>query len=159
MRAVRLALFAAFLLGLFYLVAIMRVVDVENVRNTVTTTRPAVPMTYVVVPAALGAVFVPGPVLAAGSGMLFGPVLGTFVTLGSTVTLSGQDIPDLPPARPRPPPGCRRQSWRARPSVRRPRSLWPTTTPLRGPMSGRTGACTPRPTWPRPHRRSRHGSR
>ena len=33
----------------------------------------------------LGAVFVPGPILAAGSGVLFGPVLGLFVTLGATV--------------------------------------------------------------------------
>src|SRR5438128_1109511 len=34
---------------------------------------------------ALAAVFVPGPILAAGSGVLFGPVLGVFVTLGATV--------------------------------------------------------------------------
>ncbi len=33
----------------------------------------------------LAAIFVPGPLLAAGSGFLFGPLLGTFVTLGSTV--------------------------------------------------------------------------
>jgi uncharacterized membrane protein YdjX (TVP38/TMEM64 family) len=38
-----------------------------------------------VVSAALGAIFVPGPILAAGSGVLFGPLLGTFVTLGSAV--------------------------------------------------------------------------
>ena len=37
------------------------------------------------VSAVLGAVFVPGPILAAGSGVLFGPVLGTLVTLGATV--------------------------------------------------------------------------
>jgi uncharacterized membrane protein YdjX (TVP38/TMEM64 family) len=30
-------------------------------------------------------VFVPGPILAASSGLLFGPVLGVFVTLGATV--------------------------------------------------------------------------
>jgi uncharacterized membrane protein YdjX (TVP38/TMEM64 family) len=82
---VRLALFAAFLLGLFYLVAVTRVVDVEGVRRAVSATGPAAPLTYVVVSAVLGAVFVPGPILAAGSGVLFGPVLGTFVTLGATV--------------------------------------------------------------------------
>ena len=82
---VRLAVFAAFLVGLFYLVAVTRVVDVEDVRRTVAATGPAAPLTYVVVSAVLGAVFVPGPILAAGSGMLFGPVLGTFVTLGATV--------------------------------------------------------------------------
>jgi uncharacterized membrane protein YdjX (TVP38/TMEM64 family) len=82
---VRLALFAAFLLGLFYLVAVTRVIDVEDVRRTVAATGPAAPLTYIVVSAILGAVFVPGPILAAGSGVLFGPVLGLFVTLGATV--------------------------------------------------------------------------
>ncbi len=84
-HVVRLAVFAAFLVGLFYLVAVTRVIDVEDVRRTVAATGPAAPLTYVVVSAVLGAVFVPGPILAAGSGMLFGPVLGTFVTLGATV--------------------------------------------------------------------------
>jgi uncharacterized membrane protein YdjX (TVP38/TMEM64 family) len=82
---VRLVLFAAFLLGLFYVVAVTRVVDVEEVRRTVAATGPAAPLTYVVVSALLGAIFVPGPILAAGSGVLFGPVLGTFVTLGSAM--------------------------------------------------------------------------
>ncbi|WP_123024283.1 TVP38/TMEM64 family protein [Mycolicibacterium stellerae] len=82
---VRLVVFAAFLLGLFYLVAVTHVVDVEDVRRTVAATGPAAPLTYVVVSAALGAIFVPGPILAAGSGVLFGPVLGLFVTLGATV--------------------------------------------------------------------------
>lgn len=81
----RLALFAALLLGLFYLVAVTRVVDVEDVRRTVAATGPAAPLTYIVVAAILAAVFVPGPILAAGSGVLFGPVLGVFVTLGATV--------------------------------------------------------------------------
>jgi len=82
---VRLALFAAFLLGLFYLVAVTRMMDVEDVRRTVAATGPVAPLTYIVVAAVLAAVFVPGPILAAGSGVLFGPVLGVFVTLGATV--------------------------------------------------------------------------
>ena len=81
----RLAVVAAFLLGLFYLVAIARVIDVEAVRNVVAATGPAAPVAYVVASALLGAVFVPGPILAAGSGVLFGPVLGLAVTLGATV--------------------------------------------------------------------------
>jgi uncharacterized membrane protein YdjX (TVP38/TMEM64 family) len=84
-HVLRLALFAAVLLGLFYLVAVTRVIDVEDVRRTVAATGPAAPLTYVVVSAILGALFVPGPILAAGSGVLFGPVLGLFVTLGATV--------------------------------------------------------------------------
>jgi uncharacterized membrane protein YdjX (TVP38/TMEM64 family) len=82
---VRLALFVAFLLGLFYLVAVTRVIDVEDVRRTVAATGPVAPLTYIVVSAVLGAIFVPGPILAAGSGVLFGPVLGLAVTLGATV--------------------------------------------------------------------------
>jgi len=84
-HVVRLALFAAFLLGLFYVVAVARVVDVDEVRRAVAATGHAAPLTFVVVSALLGAIFVPGPILAAGSGVLFGPVLGTFVTLGATV--------------------------------------------------------------------------
>ena len=82
---VRLALFAAFLLGLFYLAGMARVIDVEDVRHAVAATGPAAPLIYVVASAVLGAVFVPGPILAAGSGVLFGPILGTFVTLGAAI--------------------------------------------------------------------------
>jgi uncharacterized membrane protein YdjX (TVP38/TMEM64 family) len=81
----RLVLFAAFLLTLFYLVAIARVLDVEGVRDAVGATGPAAPLAYVAMSATLGAIFVPGPILAAGSGVLFGPVLGLFVTLASAV--------------------------------------------------------------------------
>ncbi|MFO7162586.1 TVP38/TMEM64 family membrane protein [Mycolicibacterium hassiacum DSM 44199] len=81
----RLALFAAVLLTMFYLVAVSRVIDVEDVRRTVAATGPAAPLAYIVVSAVLGALFVPGPILAGGSGLLFGPVLGLFVTLGATV--------------------------------------------------------------------------
>lgn len=59
---VRLALFAAFLLGLFYLAGIARVIDVEDVRHAVAATGPAAPLIYVVASAVLGAVFVPGPI-------------------------------------------------------------------------------------------------
>jgi uncharacterized membrane protein YdjX (TVP38/TMEM64 family) len=84
-HVLRLVLFAAFLIALFYLVAVTRVIDVEDIRRTVAATGPAAPLTYIVVSAVLGALFVPGPILAAGSGVLFGPVLGLFVTLGATV--------------------------------------------------------------------------
>ncbi len=81
----RLAVFVCFLLGMFYLVAVARVIDVEDVRRTVSATGPAAPLTYVVLSAVLGALFVPGSILAASSGLLFGPLLGIFVTLGATV--------------------------------------------------------------------------
>lgn len=81
----RLVVFAAFLLALFYLVAVARVIDVDGVRSAVAAAGPAAPLAYVVASAVLGAIFVPGPLLAAGSGVLFGPVLGVSVTLGATV--------------------------------------------------------------------------
>ncbi len=82
---VRLAVFITFLVGLFYLFAVARVVDIDDVRGAVAATGPLAPLTYVVASAVLGSLFVPGPILAGVSGVLFGPVLGTFVTLGATV--------------------------------------------------------------------------
>ncbi|MEV6279853.1 TVP38/TMEM64 family protein [Nocardia sp. NPDC051832] len=81
----RLAVYAAFLLGMFYLVAVARVIDIDAVRAAIEATGPAAPLVYVAVSALLGAALVPGPILAGGSGLLFGPLLGTFVTLGATV--------------------------------------------------------------------------
>ena len=82
---VRLAMFAGFLAVVFYLVAVARVINIDEIRGVVSASGPAAPLTYVVVSAAAGALFVPGSILAAGSGLLFGPVLGVFVTLGATV--------------------------------------------------------------------------
>src|ERR1700757_5268890 len=82
---VRLAVLACFLAAMFYLLAVKRLVDIEEVRRVVSAAGPAAPLTYIVVSAVLGALFVPGSILAAGSGLLFGPVLGVFVTLGAAV--------------------------------------------------------------------------
>ncbi|OMB90847.1 TVP38/TMEM64 family protein [Mycobacterium colombiense] len=81
----RLAVFVAFLGVVFYLVAVARVINIDEIRGVVAATGPAAPLTYVVVSAVVGALFVPGSILAAGSGLLFGPLLGVFVTLGATV--------------------------------------------------------------------------
>src|ERR1700752_1789658 len=81
----RLVVFGAFLVALFYLLAVRHVVDIEDVRRTVRATGPAAPRTHVVGAAVSGAIFVAGSILAASSGLLFGPVLGVFVTLGATV--------------------------------------------------------------------------
>lgn len=59
-HVLRLALFAGILLGLFYLVAVARVIHVDGVRSAiVVATGPIAPLAYVVVSAALGALFVP----------------------------------------------------------------------------------------------------
>jgi uncharacterized membrane protein YdjX (TVP38/TMEM64 family) len=81
----RLAVFVSLLSLLFYLTAIERIIDVAAVRALIESAGPLAPLAYVAVSAVLGALLVPGPLLAAGSGFLFGPVLGTFVTLGATV--------------------------------------------------------------------------
>lgn len=80
----RLTAFVVVLLTLFYLVAIQRVIDVDAVRAAVAGGGALAPLIYIPVSTALAAVFVPGPLLAAGSGLLFGPLLGTVVTLAST---------------------------------------------------------------------------
>jgi uncharacterized membrane protein YdjX (TVP38/TMEM64 family) len=82
---IRLAVFAVFLAVLFYLLAVKHVVNIEDVRRWVKATGPLAPFTYIVLSAVLGAIFVPGPILAASSGLLFGPLKGVFVTLGATV--------------------------------------------------------------------------
>ncbi len=82
----RLSLFVAVLLVLFYLVAVERVIDIDAVRRAIAQSGPLAPLVYIAVSAVLAAVFVPGPLLAAGSGLLFGPVLGLGVTLASTAT-------------------------------------------------------------------------
>jgi uncharacterized membrane protein YdjX (TVP38/TMEM64 family) len=84
-HVVRLAVFAGFLAVVFYLVAVARVINIDEIRRVVSATGPAAPLTYVVVSAVVGALFVPGSILAAGSGLLFGPLVGVFVTLGATV--------------------------------------------------------------------------
>ncbi len=95
----RLVGFAALLGVLFYLTAVQRVIDVEYVRGVVESTGPLAPLAYVAVSSVLGALLVPGPLLAGGSGFLFGPVLGTFVTLGATVGLGGAHQPSRAGAR------------------------------------------------------------
>lgn len=82
---VRLVLFAAVLAALFALMVFGKVIDADEIRAVVTAAGPAAPLAYIVVSAVLGALFVPGPILAAGSGLLFGPAAGLAVTLGSTV--------------------------------------------------------------------------
>ena len=121
----RLAVFAAFLLTLFYLVAVRRVIVIEAVRATIAQAGPLAPLVYIPVSALLATMFVPGPLLAAGSGVLFGPVLGTFVTLGSTVRLGmGTGGGRCPSRRRTAPPGgrggggsCRRPARAQRPAA------------------------------------------
>ncbi|MFC8045603.1 TVP38/TMEM64 family protein [Nocardia sp. NPDC057353] len=83
--AARLGVVVLVLAVLFYLVAVRRVIDIEEVRELIRAAGPLAPLVFVPVSALLAAVFVPGTLLAAMSGLLFGPLLGTVVTLCSAV--------------------------------------------------------------------------
>ena len=79
----RLALLVAALLVAGALFTLGGVVSTDKVQASVDRFGPLAPAAYVVAAAVLGAVLVPGPVLAGASGVLFGAALGTVVTLAS----------------------------------------------------------------------------
>jgi uncharacterized membrane protein YdjX (TVP38/TMEM64 family) len=79
----RLALLVAAVLLAGALFTVGGVVSTEEVQTLVDRAGPLAPLAYVVLAAALGALLVPGPVLAGASGVLFGAALGTVVTLAS----------------------------------------------------------------------------
>lgn len=81
----RLGLLLAVLLAAFAVVSTTDLVSVAGVRDWVDGAGPLAPMVFVPVAAVLGAILVPGPLLAGASGYLFGPVLGTVVTLCSAI--------------------------------------------------------------------------
>lgn len=82
---IRLAMFVGTLAVIWLVVITSGIIDVDRVRAWIESAGPLAPIAYVFVAAALALIFVPGPILAAASGFLFGPVLGTVVTLTSTV--------------------------------------------------------------------------
>jgi uncharacterized membrane protein YdjX (TVP38/TMEM64 family) len=84
----RLALLVAGLATGILLFAVLGVVSVADVRDGIEGLGPAAPLAFVVVSAVLAALLVPGPLLAAASGLLFGPVLGTVVSLAAAVGTS-----------------------------------------------------------------------
>ncbi len=79
----RLALVLAVLLAAFAAFWIFDLLDRGDVRELVDGFGVLAPLAYVVVAAVLGTALVPGPVLAAASGLLFGAVVGTAVTIAS----------------------------------------------------------------------------
>jgi uncharacterized membrane protein YdjX (TVP38/TMEM64 family) len=67
------------------LVATTDIVDITGIRDAVAAAGPAAPLVFVFAAAVLGALLIPGPLLAGASGFLFGPAIGTAVTLCSAV--------------------------------------------------------------------------
>ncbi len=81
----RLAVLVVALVAGFVLLTVTDLVDADALRERIAATGAWAPVVYVPVSAVLGALLVPGPLLAGMSGVLFGPVLGTVVTISSAV--------------------------------------------------------------------------
>ena len=73
---IRLALLAAVLLVLFVVFGVLRVVPQDDVRSWIEPLGNWGAPAYAVISALLGCILVPGPLLAAVSGVLFGTWLG-----------------------------------------------------------------------------------
>ena len=73
------------LAGLFAIFWIARPLSQDEVRDLVAPAGAFAAPAYVVVSGVLGALLVPGPLLAGASGLLFGTLTGFFVTLGASV--------------------------------------------------------------------------
>lgn len=73
------------LAGLFAIFWIARPLSEDEVRDFVAPAEAFAAPAYVVVSAILGALLVPGPLLAGASGLLFGTLTGFFVTLAASV--------------------------------------------------------------------------
>jgi uncharacterized membrane protein YdjX (TVP38/TMEM64 family) len=81
----RLALLVCGLLAAFIAFSVLHAVSRDQVRSVVAPFGAAAPLAYVAIAALLGAALVPGAILAAASGVLFGTALGTAVSLGAAV--------------------------------------------------------------------------
>jgi len=81
----RLALLVAGLAVLYVVFGLLRVVSQEEVRGLVEGAGAGAPLVFVVVSAVLGALLIPGPLLSAASGVLFGTALGFPVSLAAAV--------------------------------------------------------------------------
>lgn len=81
----RLGVFAGLLAALGIAVAVLAPVSRAGLRDALEPFGAAAPLVYVVASALLGNLFVPGPVLAGASGLLFGTATGVVVTISATV--------------------------------------------------------------------------
>lgn len=84
----RLAAFVAVLSVAAVAVLVLSPVSEQALRDALEPLGAAAPLCYVPVSALLGSLFVPGPILAGASGLLFGTVTGFFVTLAATLLSS-----------------------------------------------------------------------
>ena len=96
-HVLRLALFAAFLLTLFYFVAVSRVVDVGQVRDAVAATGPVAPLAYLLVAAVLASLDKKGVAVTGENFRKEMLAIGTFdLPLSGKVTLSDDHTVNKP---------------------------------------------------------------
>ena len=81
----RLAVFVAGLAVLGAAMLLLAPVGASGLRDTLKPFGVGAPVAFVVVSGVLGSLFIPGPILAGASGLLFGAATGFFATLGATV--------------------------------------------------------------------------
>src|SRR4051794_22193711 len=81
----RLVALSVFLVALLVVAYVVRPVSQDDVRDLVEPVGALAAPAYVLIAGVLGALLVPGPLLAGASGLLFGTVAGFFVTLGAAV--------------------------------------------------------------------------
>jgi uncharacterized membrane protein YdjX (TVP38/TMEM64 family) len=84
--ALRLALLSAGIGGLFLFVALRSGLSAKGVRDAIAGWGVLAPLAFVVVSAGLTVACVPGPLLAAASGLLFGTALGTPTAIVAATT-------------------------------------------------------------------------
>ena len=89
----RLVLFVAALAALGAAALVLSPVSEQGLRDALEPLGVAGPLAFILLSAVLGSVFVPGPLLAGASGLLFGTLTGFFVTLaaatlGATVAVA-----------------------------------------------------------------------
>jgi uncharacterized membrane protein YdjX (TVP38/TMEM64 family) len=81
----RLVLLSAVLVALLVVAYVVQPVSKDDIRDLIEPAGAFAPLAYVAVAGVLGALLVPGPLLAGASGLLFGTLEGFFVTLSATV--------------------------------------------------------------------------
>jgi uncharacterized membrane protein YdjX (TVP38/TMEM64 family) len=81
----RLALLVVGLVAAVVCFTVLDLVSVAEVRRWVDAFGPLAPVAFVFVSGVLGALLVPGPLLAGAAGVLFGAAVGTLATIGAAV--------------------------------------------------------------------------
>ncbi len=81
----RLALLLIGLAALYAVFGVVRVVERHEVEHAVREAGSLAPLAFVVLAAVLGALLLPGPLLSAAGGLLFGAALGFAVSLAAAV--------------------------------------------------------------------------